>query len=279
MSFATELGAAARLDFADVLRSRWMVFATLVYGAIAAVFVLVGLRESSVLGFTGLGRVLFSLCHALVLLLPLLALTATTQVVNRSRDDGTLELLFSLPLRRSAYFTAVSISRYASLVVPLVGVVAVLAAVGQLLMGQAIPWSFLARTLLVSASLLLAFTGIGLLVSTLVRSSARAMLASLLAWALGIALLDFALVGLMLSWRLQPQTVLLLSALNPVEAARLALVSGAEPELSVLGPVGFYLSTRVGSGALLVLGTAWPALLGLGAWLLALRSFRRGDLV
>ncbi len=50
--------------------------------------------------------------HALVLLLPLLALTATGQVVNRARDDGTLELLFSQPIRREAfYFAAVTARR------------------------------------------------------------------------------------------------------------------------------------------------------------------------
>ena len=86
------------------------------YGLVAAVFVLVGMRESSVLGFTGMGRVLLSFCHALVLLLPLLALSATGQTVNRSRDDGTLELLFSHPLSRTGYFTAVTITRRGDLV-------------------------------------------------------------------------------------------------------------------------------------------------------------------
>ena len=72
-----ELAAVARLDLGEVLRSRWLVLCLLLYALLGGVFVLVGLRESSVLGFTGVGRVLFSLCHALVLFLPLLALLAT----------------------------------------------------------------------------------------------------------------------------------------------------------------------------------------------------------
>ena len=90
---------------------------------------------------------------------------------------------------------------------------------------------------------------------------------------------DFALVGLMLQWRLNPQTVFLLAALNPVQSARMALLSGAAPELSVLGPVGFYLTNRVGAGALFAVGTLWPAVLGAAAWALAFRSFRRADIV
>lgn len=278
MTFSREFEAVVRLDLAEALRSRWVVFCAVVYAVLAAFFVLVGLRESSLLGFTGMGRVLFSLCHALVLLLPLLALTATTQVVNRARDDGSLELLFSLPIRRSAWFMGVSVARLGVLTLPLVILLALLAVVGQL-SGQGMSWAFVARTMVVSSALIIAFTGLGLLISTLVRNQARALLYALLAWALGVAVLDFGLIGLMLQWRLQPLTVLLLGALNPVQAARLALVSGADPELGVLGPVGAFLSQRIGESGLLVLGTTWPFAFGLIAWALAARSFSRGDLV
>ena len=84
---------------------------------------------------------------------------------------------------------------------------------------------------------------------------------------------------LMLRWRVNPRAVFVLAALNPVEGARLALLSGLTPELSTLGPVGFYLAYRVGPAALYALGVIWPALLGLASWTLALRRFRRGDLV
>lgn len=279
MGFARELKAAARLDVAEVMRSRWLIFCLVLYGLTAAFFVLVGMRESSVMGFTGMGRVLFSLMHALVLVLPLLALTATTQVVNRAREDGSLELLFSLPLRRGTWFLAVSLSRYLVLVAPLALLLVLLAAVGHLVFGQALSWAFVLRTIAVGAALLAAFTGVGLWVSTRVRNQSRATIVALVVWASGVALLDFALVGAMLQWRLNPQTVLLLGALNPVQAARLALVSGAEPDLTVLGPVGFFLAQKVGSSALFGIGTVWPALVGAVSWWLAARAFRRGDLV
>jgi ABC-2 type transport system permease protein len=279
MTVAREIAAAARLDLAEVRRSKWLLFCGLVYCALAAIFVLVGMRESTLMGFTGMGRVLLSFCHALVLLLPLLALTATGQVINHAREDGTLELLFSLPLRREAFFTAVSLTRYLVLALPLALLLVAMALLGRVAFGQQIPWGFLLRAVAISSSLLLAFVGLGVLVSTFVRSQARAMIWLLLIWALGVAILDFALVGLMLQWRLNPQSVFLLASLNPVQAARMALLSGVQPELSVLGPVGFFLANRIGPGALFALGTAWPAVLGVGAWALALRAFRRGDIV
>ena len=81
--FRTQVAAAARLDLAEVLRSRWLVFCAGAYLLLAVVFVLVGLRESTVIGFTGVGRVLLSLCHALLLVLPLVALTAVGPVIGR----------------------------------------------------------------------------------------------------------------------------------------------------------------------------------------------------
>lgn len=279
MRLATELGAVARLDLAEALRSRWLLFCGVVYALLAAGFVLVGLRESTLLGFAGLGRVLLALCHALVLLLPLLALLATGQVVNRARDDGTLELLLAQPLRRGAWFAGVSLVRYAVLTVPLVGLLVGMSAVASFGLGQPVPWGFVWLAVAISAALLVAFTGIGMAISTLVRHQARATIYVLLTWALAVALLDFGLLGAMLRWQLSPQAVFLLGALNPVQDARLALLSGLEPDLATLGPVGFYLATRIGTGGLALLGVAWPTMLGLGAWWLALRRFGRGDLV
>lgn len=272
-----EILAVSRLDAGDVLRSRWLLFCLVVYALLGGILVLVGLRESSVLGFTGMGRVLFSLCHVLVLLLPLLALLATGHVVNRARDDGTLELLLTHPIGRDSYLVAVTLVRGVVLVLPLFVLMGALGLTGQILFGQPVPWGFVARTLAVSASLSLAFVGLGIAVSVHVRSASRATTVLLAIWAAGIALVDFALIGLLLQWHAPPRVVFLLAALNPVEAARMALLGAAEPDLAALGPVGFYLSTQVGARALFALGVAWPATVGALAWAFALRGFRRGD--
>ncbi|HRC58348.1 MAG TPA: ABC transporter permease subunit [Kofleriaceae bacterium] len=277
MSIAVELRAVARLDFAEVLRSRWIWFCVAAYLVLGGVLLTVGVRESQIMGFTGTSRMLLSFAHALILLLPLLALMALAPAVQRARDDGSLELLFSQPLSPAAWFLAVCGVRYLALVVPLALVMAALAAWGQLVHGDPVPWAFLGRSLAVSAALLLAFTGIGAAISVFVRSPARVITYLVLTWALSVALLDFALIGLMLRWRLDAHAVFVLAVANPVEAARLALLSSLQPELAAFGPVGFYLANRIGSGALFALGVAWPALLGLCAWGVAYLGFRRSD--
>ena len=274
-----EIWAVARLDLAEALRSRWMVVCAASYAVLGAAFIFVGMRDSMVMGFSGMGRVLLSMVHALVLLLPLLALTATVQVVNRSRDDGTLELLFSHPVRRSSYFIAISLTRYVVLVAPLVVLMLVMALVGRFILGQPIAWAFVGQSVSICAALVAAFVGLGIAVSTFVRNQTRAVTIGLLLWAAAVALVDFGLVALMLEWRLNPQTVFVLAALNPVQAARMALLAGAASDLTVLGPVGFYLINRVGAGWLYTLGVGWPWAVGLFSWLLASLTFRKADLV
>jgi ABC-type transport system involved in multi-copper enzyme maturation permease subunit len=274
-----ELAAVVRLDLGEVLRSRWLVLCLVFYTILGGVFVLVGLRESSVIGFTGVGRVLFSLCHALVLVLPLLALLATVQAVNRARDDGSLELFLSHPIGRGAYLAGVTVVRLAALAIPLVVVMLGLAAEASLVQRQPIPWSFFARALAVSVALLVAYVGLGLATSVLVRNPARAMTLVFGIWAASAALLDFGGIALLLQWHVPPRLVFVLAAANPVEAARLALLSAGDPTLATLGPVGFYLANQLGMQALFALGVVWPALVGAGGWLCALRAFRRGDAV
>lgn len=278
-SLFAQVRVVARLDLAEVLRSRWLIFCLVVHAALAATFVLIGLRESGVVGFTGMGRALMSWSHALLFLLPLLALSATSQVVNAARDDGSLELLLANPVSRTAYFVGISLVRAGALVLPLLVAMPLVSVVGASAFGQGVPWDFLLRGVAVSTALLLCFTALGLLVSTLVRNQAKALMLTILVWVAGVLLIDFGLVGVMLQWELPPQAVFALAALNPVQCARLALLSAAQPELSTFGPVGFFLANRIGATGLLLLGLGWPLLLGLTAWVWSLGAFRRRDLL
>lgn len=275
---AADFRAIARLDAAELRRSRWPWISAALYAALGALFVFFGMRESGVLGFTGMGRVLFSLCHALAFFLPLLALGVTGQAIGRAREDGSLELWMSLPIRRGAYLAAVTGVRALALIVPLLAMLAVLALASRFAFAQPVPWQFLGRSAAVCASLLWAFSALGIAISTVARSPARALTYWVLAWLACVALLDFGLIALLLRTPLPPQAVFFLAALNPVESARLALLSAAQPDLATLGPVGFYLSSRLGPNLLFALGVAWPLAFGALCFAAAARKFSRDDL-
>src|SRR5690606_14897234 len=98
-AMSTAMGSAKRalfrLELADAMRSRWMVFTAAIYALVFSGFVWLGLRESRVLGFTGLSRVVLNVAHAVVLAVPLVALVATTQTIVRARQSGFFELMLS----------------------------------------------------------------------------------------------------------------------------------------------------------------------------------------
>lgn len=270
------MGPLVRLELAEALRSRWMLFTAAVYGIVFSGFVWLGLRESSVLGFTGLSRVVLNVANAIVLAVPLVALVATTQTIVRARQSGLFELLLSQPVRRRDWFVSVVLSRFVVVAGPLV-----LLLLGALVVGSGdrdlAP--VVARSLLVTVSLAWAFLGVGFWLSAIARTTERATVLALVAWIAAAALHDFALVGALLRFHLTPAVVFTLAAANPVEAARIAILSGVDPELSVLGPVGFWLANTLGSGRAFAVGVAWPLVVGTASMLAAERRLRKTDLV
>jgi ABC-type transport system involved in multi-copper enzyme maturation permease subunit len=198
----------------------------------------------------------------------------------RARQSGFFELMLSQPARRADWFSSIALSRLLVVVGPLAALF-----VGALVAGPLLDASdealagVVARSLATTGALAWAFLGIGFWISATARSPERATVLALLAWLATSALHDFALVGVLLRFRLAPQAVFALAALNPAEAARVAILSGVDPDLSALGPVGFWLANALGPRLALGVGVAWPALLGTFAMWRARRRLARSDLV
>ncbi len=279
MTTAARLRTFTGLDLLAALRSRWMMAVALVYAALFGLFVWLGLRESSVLGFTGISRVVLNVVNVAVLAMPGVALVATSQSVVRARSSGLLELMLAQPVRRGEWFWGLVASRTALLLGPVAVLLAGAIVWGALVEHDPTVVGLTVRSFAILAALVVAFTGLGVWLSTLAPTEERAVVYALVVWLASAALHDFVLIGLLLKTPLPPQTVFALAALNPVEAARVALLAGVDPQLSILGPVGFWLANRLGPTWALVIGVGWPALLGIGAMLLASRRFRRMDAV
>lgn len=267
-----------RLEMAEAFRSRWVAFTGAVYLATFGAFVWLGLRESTVLGFTGVSRVVLNMSNALVLTLPLVGLVATNQSVVRARSNGFFELMLAQPCSRIEWLDAAVLSRLVVLVAPvavmLVGSLAFRAADGDSLLPILV-----ARTLTVAVALSWAFVGLGFLISTVARTAERATVLAMLAWLFGSMLHDFAIIGVLLEWNLPPSMVFGLAASNPVEASRIAILSAIDPELSVLGPVGFWLANALGPHLAFAIGVGWPLALGTLALLATRRVLVKTDLL
>lgn len=268
-----------RLEVAEALRSKWLWFTGVTYAFVFGFFVWLGLRESTVLGFTGMSRVVLHVANAMVLAVPLVALVATHQCIVRARSSGHLELFLSQPCARTDWLRAAGLARLTVLVGPLVVLfgLALAYSAGEGEVGTLGP--MVARAVAVVGSLAWAFVGLGMLVSSLSKSGERATVLALLAWLASALLQDFALIGVLLRWKLPPETVFGLAAVNPTEAARIAILGAVDPELSVLGPVGFWIANQLGTGRTLAFGVAWPLAFGTLAYMLAERRMSHADVI
>jgi ABC-2 type transport system permease protein len=136
-----------------------------------------------------------------------------------------------------------------------------------------------AKSAAISASLIFAFIGVGLLLSTAAQTTERALVWALCVFVAVSALHDVLLIAALLRTSLPPQVVFVLAALNPSEAARVGILASVDPELSALGPVGFWLANFLGSAYAAGLAVLWPLGLGAASSWFALKRTERLDLV
>lgn len=270
--------ALLRLEGQAVLRARWFGVTLLLALGIVGFFLVVAARESSVLGFTGFGKVMGGVVQTSLLLVPLLAILATAQAVTAARQSGVLEWYLSQPTSRLDCFRALLLPRLGALVAPLVGVMALLALAAAVL-GQPVSGALLVNFTAVLVGQAVAFGGLGIAVSALSRTPEQALLRALGLWMGAAVLLDFVLLGVMLRWELPPAVVFALAALNPMQDGRVAVLATIDPAMGAIGPVGTWALTSLGTTATLAWTLAWPFLLGLGAVVVGGRAFTTRDVL
>lgn len=272
------MNAILRLELAGVVRGRFFVASLIVALGLVLFFGAMATRESAVLGFTGFGRVVTGTALASLLFLPLIALFSTVVAVPEARQQGVLEWYMSHPLSRGDLFWGLYLPRLGAVVGPvlaMVGLVGLLAAG----LGRPLPWDLALRLTLLLLGQGFCFSALGLLVSVRARAPEQALARAMVLWLLAVALIDFALIGVLLRWKLSPYAVFFLAGLNPVQAGRLGILAGTDPDFGLLGPVGTWMAIHLGGAGVLTYAIGWPLLLGAGALALARHGFVRRDLM
>lgn len=267
-----------RLEAAGVLRARVLAVSTGAAAVLVLLFVALASRESVVVSFTGFDRVLTGLGLASLLLVPLLALFATVLSISAARQRGVLEWYLSHPVSRDAVFWSMWWPRVAAAGGPLLAAVIAIGAAAAAF-GEPVPAASLLRLGAILSGQILCFAAIGTWLSVTAPSIEQALLRGIVVWTASTTLLDFALIGALLRWHLPPYAVFALAAANPVQAGRLGLLTGSDPDLGVLGPVGTWLTLTLGPTGTLAYGLGWPVALAGVALFAARWSFVRRDLL
>lgn len=236
----------ARREFRDALTSKWFLLYTIAFTALAIAVSFMSLAGSGEHGFAGFGKTAAGLLNLIMLIVPLMAITAGAGSLAGERERGTLLYLLAQPISRTELllgkFIGLSISLTCSLCIGFGLSAAVLTwrtggvGVGSYLM------------LVVFTSILaLAMLSIGMLISVQSRRSGVSTGVALFVWLVLVFLSDLGLMAGTLLFKLRVQEVFALAILNPLQAFKMGVIVNLNASLDVLGPVGMFASQSYGN--------------------------------
>jgi ABC-2 type transport system permease protein len=268
----------AYLDLKESIRANWFIVYSLVFGGLIALFFIAGITESQVMGFSGLSRLLLMYIQVTIVILPIFILVTTVRSISGDRDSHILEYMLSIPISLKQYYWGKVFGRFITVFLP-VFMAMFFAIIYGVFKGAEVPWSifFLYTGLLFAMSS--AFLGIAFFISSIVKSSEMALGISFFVWIFLLAFIDIALISLMMQQRLNTELIIGIAMINPMEIFRVAAISLFDPELTVMGPVAFYILDMMPQKVFVFVSILYPLLLGILFAFMGFRIFSKKDLV
>jgi len=268
----------AFLDLKESIRAKWFLVYSLVFGGLIALFFIAGVTQSQVMGFSGLSRLLLMYIQVTIIILPIFILITTVRSISADRDNHILEYMLSFPISLKDYYWGKIIGRFITVFLP-VFLAMVIAVVYGVSIGASIPWDIFILYTGLLFSLSSAFLGIAFFISSIVKSSEVSLGIAFFVWIFLLAFIDIALISVMLQNRFDDGLIIAISLLNPMEVFRVAAISLFDPELTVMGPVAYYILDALNQTLFVVLSVIYPIVLGFIFALMGYITFRKKDLV
>jgi len=268
----------AYLDLRESIRANWFIIYSLVFGGLIALFFIAGITESQVMGFSGLSRLLLMYIQVTIIILPIFILITTVRSISGDRDSHILEYMLSFPISLRQYYWGKVAGRFITVFLPVFMAMAFAIIYGAF-KGAEVPWTifFLYTGLLFAMSS--AFLGIAFFVSSIVKSSEMALGISFFIWIFLLAFIDIALISLMMQNRMNEGLVITIALANPMEIFRVAAISLFDPELTVMGPVAFYILDMMKQSTFVLISILYPVFIGILFAFFGYKVFSKKDLV
>ena len=271
------LWLTAYADIIESLRARWFLVYTMVFGGLVVVLFAYGLAESRIMGFTGLSRLLLTYIQLAMAILPVFVLITTVRSVAGDREAGVFEYLLSLPIALGAWFCGKIIGRFLVVFLP-VFLALVGATAWGMIKGVDVPWDLLVYYTALLMALAWCFLGIGMLISTVARSSDVAQGAAFVVWLTLLLFLDLILLGVLIQEHLPAESAVAIALANPMQVFRTATMMLFDPQLVLLGPSAYVILDHFGQTGYIAYALAYPVFLGTLSAGVGYFLFRRSDL-
>jgi Cu-processing system permease protein len=258
---ASNIITIAGRELREAVRSRWFVLYTFAFAVLGLGVSYVSAAGSGGLGLSGFGRTTAGLINLVLLVVPLMALTAGAGSIVGDRERGMLAYLLSQPVSRlevvAGKYLGLAGALLACVCLGLGACAAVLAWQGEATRPQSILW--LAG---LSFSLALAMLSVGMLISVLARKASVAVGTAIFAWLTLVFVTDLGLMAGAVALRLRIEELFALSLINPLQVFKMWSLHSVDATLDVLGPAGLYAAEEYGPALHAIFGAC------LVAWML-----------
>ena len=251
----TPIALVAAREIREALRSRWFLICAGAFCTLSLGLALLGLAGSQRAGLAGYDRTTASLLALALLFVPLLGLALGSASLAGELEDGALGLLLAQPLTRLEVYAG----KYAGLFGAIAAAVLLGFGATGLIVGLSAGSDHVGAFLaLVGVVLLLAAASLamGVALSAVLRSRAKAAGAAFAAWLVLVYLSDLGSIGLVLARELSPEQLFGVAMANPVQQARVLGMLALTDRLELLGTVGAFGIDHFGvSGLAALLGS------------------------
>lgn len=244
-SLFSNVAVIARRELRDAIRSRWFLLYTLAFVVLGLAVSFVSAAGTGGTGLSGFGRTTAGLINLVLLVVPLMALTAGAASIASDRERGMLAYLLAQPVTRAEVvlgkYLGLALSLFASLSLGLGTCAVILAWKGVRTSPSSIVW-------LAGLSMLLALgmLSLGFLISVLARKASVAVGTAIFVWLSLVFVSDLALMAGAVALRLRIERLFALSCANPLQVFKMWSLHAVDASLDVLGPAGLYATEEYG---------------------------------
>jgi Cu-processing system permease protein len=242
----------------DAVRSRWFLLYTLAFAALGLGVSYLSAVSAGEAGLSGFGRTTAGLVNLVLLVVPLMGLTAGAGAIASDRERGMLSYLLSQPVARVEVilgkFLGLAAALLACITLGLGACCLVLAIRSDATNPESILW--LAG---LSFGLALAMLSIGMLVSSLARKTSVAVGTAVFLWLVLVFGTDLGVMAGALAYRVPIQDLFLVCLANPLQVFKMWSLHAVDASLDVLGPAGLYAVEEYASWLHLMFGASLAA--------------------
>ena len=259
---ARNVATIAARELRDAVRSRWFLLYTLAFAALGLGISFVSAMGSGGAGLSGYGRTTAGLVNLVLLVVPLMALSAGAASIASDRERGMLAYLLAQPISR----VEVLLGKYFGLAAALLACLCLGVGACALVLawqGEATRPASMLWLVGLSFGLALGMLSLGMLVSVLARKASVAVGTAIFLWLTLVFISDLGLMAGALAFRLRIETLFALSITNPLQVFKFWSLHSADATLDVLGPADLYAVDTFGDRIV------WLFAAAMGAWILA----------